>query len=110
MSDLKPSKSEEEYFHKQEQERLARRRAEAAAQAAARDKDERRARHHMKCPKCGADLATETYKGIQVDRCPECRGVWFDAGEVESLVEKEENVLQAFFGDVFKGFGGSKKS
>ncbi|HWO88419.1 MAG TPA: zf-TFIIB domain-containing protein [Gemmatimonadales bacterium] len=109
MADLKPTQSEEEYFHRLEQERLARRRAEAAAQQAAREKDERRALHYMKCPKCGADLVTENYKSIQVDRCTECRGVWFDAGEVESLVETGGGALQGFFSDLFKGFGGKRK-
>jgi Zn-finger nucleic acid-binding protein len=47
----------------------------------------------MKCPKCGADLNTVDYHGVQVDRCPECDGVWFDAGEVESLVEKDTGVI-----------------
>lgn len=107
MADLKPSQAEEEYFHKLEQERLARRREEAARQKAARERDERRALHFMKCPKCGADLATESYKGIQVDRCTECKGVWFDAGEVESLVDSGGGAIQGFFGDLFKGFGGS---
>jgi hypothetical protein len=108
MADIKPSQNEEEYFHKLEQERLERRRQETAAQAAARDRDERRATHFMKCPKCGADLVTENYRNIQVDRCGECGGVWFDAGEVETLVGKDSS-MQGFFGDLFKGLGGGRK-
>jgi hypothetical protein len=109
MADLKTSQNEEEYFHKLEQERLERRRAEAAAQRAAREKDERRQAHFMKCPKCGGDLKEEHFKGINVDRCTECHGVWFDAGEVESLVGGGGGAVQGFFGDLFKGIGGSKK-
>lgn len=88
----KPSRNEEEYFTRQEAERLKAGRTEAEARAA---QAERRS-HYMKCPKCGADLTTEDYHGIEVDRCPECDGVWFDAGEVESLVKKESGVLDVF--------------
>jgi hypothetical protein len=81
----KPSRNEEEYFAKRDAE-LIRAHREAAARAA---KDAERRSHYMKCPKCGADLTTETHHGIQVDRCPECHGVWFDAGEVEQIVKLE---------------------
>ena len=57
--------------------------------AAAAEKAERQL-HYMKCPKCGADLHTEQYQQVQVDRCPECDGIWFDAGEADSIVEHNE--------------------
>jgi len=104
----KPSQNEEEYFKRQDMELLARRKAEADRQRAAREKDERRQAHFMKCPKCGGDLATENYHNIQVDRCGDCRGVWFDAGEVESLVDKPGG-SGGFFGDVFGSIAGRKK-
>jgi hypothetical protein len=44
----------------------------------------------MKCPKCGADLHTETFHGIQVDRCPECHGIWLDNGELALLMKHED--------------------
>ena len=81
----KPSHNEDEYFAKREAEILKANREAAGRKA----KDSERSSHHMKCPKCGADLTTEEYHGIQVDRCHECLGVWFDAGEAESLLKKE---------------------
>jgi ribosomal protein L37AE/L43A len=81
----KPSRNEEEYFAKRDAE-LIRAQREAAARAA---KEAERQSHYMKCPKCGADLVSETRHGIQVDRCPECHGVWFDAGEVEQMIKLE---------------------
>ena len=86
MSD-KPSRNEEEYFARMEAERLKERRAAAAEAAAAAE----RQRSLMRCPKCGAELVTEEYHGIQVDRCPECHGVWFDAGEVEQILQQQES-------------------
>lgn len=82
MSDLnKPSRNEEDYFATRdweliEQQRKARAESERASE---------RKQHYMKCPKCGADLTTVDYEGIQIDKCPECLGVWLDAGELEVL-------------------------
>ncbi len=99
MTDNKPSRNEEEYFAKREAELLKQRQA-AAAQAAAAT--ERRS-HFMKCPKCGADLVTEQYHEIDVDRCPECGGVWFDAGEVEGILEKEKAGIGGIFKSILQG-------
>jgi Zn-finger nucleic acid-binding protein len=43
----------------------------------------------MQCPKCpNSDLKEATVKssGVRVDCCPLCRGVWFDAGELEAVL------------------------
>jgi hypothetical protein len=96
----KPSRNEEEYFARRDAEILKARRqaSEAAAQNA-----ERRS-HFMKCPKCGADLKTEDYLGIQIDRCPECLGIWFDAGEAESLIKEEaKGGLGSLFKSIARG-------
>ncbi len=85
----KPSRNEEEYFARQEAERLEKSRAEVQRVTI----ESKRKSHYMKCPKCGADLSAVDYHGVQVDRCPECNGVWFDAGEVESLVKKDTGVI-----------------
>ena len=39
------------------------------------------------CPKCDGQLAVEDYRGIEVDRCSRCSGIWFDAGEAERMVD-----------------------
>jgi uncharacterized protein len=41
----------------------------------------------MICPVCGKDALIVEYKGIELDYCPACSGVWFDAGELELLLE-----------------------
>ena len=105
----KPSSNEEEYFKKLEAEKLEQRRKEAAERKAAEDREARRRLHQMKCPKCGADLKEERYQGIAIDRCTECRGIWFDSGEAESLLEKELNAVSGFFSDLFKGLGSKSK-
>lgn len=105
----KPSSNEEEYALRKEQELLARRRKEADARRAAEEAEQLKALHRMRCPKCGQPLQEERYHGIQVDRCTACRGIWFDSGEAESLLDREPSALQSFFGDLLKGFGGATK-
>jgi Zn-finger nucleic acid-binding protein len=44
----------------------------------------------MKCPADGATLLIADRQGIEIDYCPECRGVWLDRGELDKLVEREQ--------------------
>lgn len=37
------------------------------------------------CPKCHGLLEPIIYSGIEVDRCQNCAGIWFDALEAEAL-------------------------
>ncbi len=39
------------------------------------------------CPACAAELLPSRLHGQEVDRCPDCRGVYFDAGELEAVVD-----------------------
>lgn len=43
----------------------------------------------MKCPTCKEiKLVMTDRQGIEIDYCPECRGVWLDRGELDKLIEK----------------------
>ena len=45
----------------------------------------------MKCPVCkDVTLLMTEKKGVEIDYCPECRGIWLDRGELEKIIEKEE--------------------
>ena len=41
----------------------------------------------MICPVCNKDALTVEYENIELDYCPNCGGVWFDAGELDLLLE-----------------------
>jgi Zn-finger nucleic acid-binding protein len=43
----------------------------------------------MKCPKCEAEMRQKTYKGIEIDRCTQCKGIFLDKGELESLQDQK---------------------
>jgi len=43
----------------------------------------------MKCPACvEPHLVLAERQGIEIDYCPQCRGVWLDRGELDKLIEK----------------------
>lgn len=43
----------------------------------------------MKCPTCTtAELKMSERRGVEIDYCPQCRGVWLDRGELDKLIER----------------------
>jgi Zn-finger nucleic acid-binding protein len=42
----------------------------------------------MKCPIDGATLVISDRSGVEIDYCPECRGVWLDRGELDKIIER----------------------
>ncbi|MGX5660292.1 TFIIB-type zinc ribbon-containing protein [Castellaniella ginsengisoli] len=43
----------------------------------------------MKCPACKeTDLVMSSRQNIEIDYCPQCRGVWLDRGELDKLIER----------------------
>lgn len=45
----------------------------------------------MKCPVDDATLLMSERSGVEIDYCPECRGVWLDRGELDKLIERAED-------------------
>ena len=97
----KPSGQEEEYFARLEFEKKKKAEAENHARMAEEEKRELKELHYMHCPKCGMNLITIDYKGIAVDRCSGCEGIWLDAGELEAITRLEKSGLDKLF-SVFK--------
>ena len=44
----------------------------------------------MKCPVDSSILQMSERNGIEIDYCPDCRGVWLDRGELDKIIEKNE--------------------
>lgn len=42
----------------------------------------------MKCPNCNVNLMMTDRNGIEIDYCPDCRGVWLDRGELDKIIER----------------------
>jgi Zn-finger nucleic acid-binding protein len=42
----------------------------------------------MKCPVCDVVLSISSREGVEIDFCPQCRGVWLDRGELDKVIER----------------------
>ena len=44
----------------------------------------------MMCPNGHAPLQIAERNGVEIDYCPECRGVWLDRGELDKIIDRAE--------------------
>ena len=44
----------------------------------------------MKCPICDIEMRITEREGVEIDYCPQCRGVWLDRGELEKIIARLE--------------------
>ena len=52
----------------------------------------------MKCPVCKDVTLLMTEKnGVEVDYCPECRGIWLDRGELDKIIERAQGARSAYY-------------
>ncbi|APX13581.1 zf-TFIIB domain-containing protein [Tateyamaria omphalii] len=42
----------------------------------------------MQCPIDGTQLVIADRSGVEIDYCPQCRGVWLDRGELDKIIER----------------------
>ena len=85
-----PSSNEDEYFKREEIEKLRKARREANADLAEEARADAKTTHWMRCPKCGMELTEIEFRGVQVDQCFNCGGMYLDAGESEKILAFEE--------------------
>jgi hypothetical protein len=78
----KPSQNEDEYFARRDAEWVKARRAELDKQQATAAKEA----GTPKCPRCGTPLTEREFQNVKLDACDRCKGVWFDAGELEMVM------------------------
>lgn len=48
----------------------------------------------MKCPNDNTTLVMTDRSGVEIDYCPECRGVWLDRGELDKIIERSSVPVQ----------------
>jgi DNA-directed RNA polymerase subunit RPC12/RpoP len=104
----RPGRNEDEYFARQDAELIKEMRAKLDKERGAQE----RKAHYMKCPKCGADLREEMHGQAKVDVCPECGGMWLDAGELALMHHVEKSGGRNLFTgllDLLPGRGSVRK-
>jgi hypothetical protein len=85
----KPSKNEQEYFHRLE---FQKRMAAARKHEHTRDSTERARlleRHRDHCPKCGSKLESIWLEDSRAHQCPNCLGVWLDHETFDRVTRPE---------------------
>ena len=47
----------------------------------------------MNCPVCAVPLTMSTRQNVEIDYCPQCRGVWLDRGELDKIIERSSSEM-----------------
>jgi len=47
----------------------------------------------MNCPSDGTTLLMSERQGVEVDYCPQCRGIWLDRGELDVVPSEVVNAF-----------------
>lgn len=56
----------------------------------------------MKCPNDNTTLVMTDRNGVEIDYCPECRGVWLDRGELDKIIERSSSQQQVNSNEQFR--------
>lgn len=48
----------------------------------------------MRCPVDETTLVMSERSGIEIDYCPQCRGVWLDRGELDKIIDRSVETEQ----------------
>ena len=48
----------------------------------------------MPCPVCKVNLVMSERQGVEIDYCPQCRGVWLDRGELDKIIARSGQDVQ----------------
>ncbi len=90
---VKPTEQDEEYFARLEFERRKKALAEQEGRVAEEERMRVLAVAKDRCPKCGAALLAVRYRGVELDKCSRCEGVWLDCGELDQVTAEEKGFL-----------------
>ena len=77
----------------------------------------------ISCPLCQKDMDIVNIENVEIDKCPDCEGIWLDRGEMEQLAEQERqrvldsiklgdnefiNILDVLLGQLFPNKGSTE--
>jgi Zn-finger nucleic acid-binding protein len=92
---VKPTQQEEEYFARLEFERRRNVLKERETQGAEEERQRILAVARGRCPRCAAELIPVPYRGVELDKCSGCQGVWLDFGELDQVVAEDPGFFAA---------------
>lgn len=92
------SQNEEEYFARLEVEKKKKWATNVKDKMQEEELKELKETHWMHCPKCGLDLQTLLFKGVEIERCYHCGVSVLDQGELEKLTGSESSLISEIVG------------
>ena len=98
----KGSTSEEEYFVREDAEKKRKLALQTKRETELAEQQRLKALHHMRCPKCGMEMHEVRLRGVDVDVCFSCNGVFLDQGELEHLQKPESKGVMSAILNWFK--------
>jgi len=98
----KPSPTEDEFFAKEDAEKKRRLSLQVAKQLAADERKRLRDLHFMHCPKCGLKMEEVRLRGLDVEVCFACGGVFLDKGEIDFIAAPQQKGIMSAILNWFK--------
>ena len=92
---------EEDYFAREDRKKLEALKQQSEEEKAAQARADQKALHHLHCGKCGASMNTQTFKGVEIEVCPDGGAVLLDSGELETLAGEDEGGALATLAELF---------
>lgn len=98
MADFKgSSNTEDEYFAREDAEKKRKLALQVKKETLAAERDRLKHLHWMRCPKCGMEMQALKMRGIDVDVCFACNGVFLDQQDLEHFQKNPgSGVVSAF--------------
>ena len=93
---------EDEYFVREDAERKRKLAHEVRRQTEEADRRRLKELHWMRCPKCGMEMHEVVYRGMDVDVCFSCNGIFLDQGELAHLQKPEQRGVMSGILNWFK--------
>lgn len=82
---MKAAPFENEYFAREDAERLRKLAHTLRKQLEVAERERLRDLHWMRCPRCGDEMHSATYRGMTAELCRNCRGIFLDEHELAHL-------------------------
>ncbi|HEY6101072.1 MAG TPA: zf-TFIIB domain-containing protein [Anaeromyxobacter sp.] len=98
----KPSTSEDEYFVREDAEKKRKLALKGKKEKEAAELKQLKDLHWMHCPKCGLQMHEMRLRGVDVDVCFSCNGVFLDQGELQKLQKPESHAVMGAILNWFK--------
>jgi hypothetical protein len=99
---VKTPHHEDEYFVREDAERKRKLAHDVKRQLLEAEKAKLKALHWMRCPKCGMEMHEVRYRGMDVDVCFSCNGIFLDQGELAHLEKPESRGVMSAILNWFK--------